>query len=135
MGRVFASGSRGDRRRPRPHFRAVSPSEGTPATGRRNVFGRRAADGRDRARPDGAATRAVDGRALDGLAPLVVEQVFETIQSINAAGTTILLVEQTALMALEIADHAYVMEHGEIVLEGAGPALTRDERVISIYLG
>lgn len=70
-----------------------------------------------------------------GLAPLVVEQVFETIQSINAAGTTVLLVEQNALMALEIADHAYVMEHGEIVLDGAGPALARDERVIAIYLG
>lgn len=70
-----------------------------------------------------------------GLAPLVVEQVFETIQSINAAGTTVLLVEQNALMALEIADHAYVMEHGEIVLEGPGPDLAGDERVISIYLG
>jgi branched-chain amino acid transport system ATP-binding protein len=70
-----------------------------------------------------------------GLAPLVVEQVFETIKSINAAGTTVLLVEQNALMALEIAHHAYVMEHGEIVLEGAGPTLARDERVIAIYLG
>ena len=70
-----------------------------------------------------------------GLAPLVVEQVFDTIQAINAAGTTVLLVEQNALMALEIAHHAYVMEHGEIVLEGPGAELAVDERVISIYLG
>jgi branched-chain amino acid transport system ATP-binding protein len=70
-----------------------------------------------------------------GLAPLLVEQVFQTIQSINAAGTAILLVEQNALMALQIADHAYVMEHGEVVLEGPGPELARDDRVVEIYLG
>lgn len=70
-----------------------------------------------------------------GLAPLLVEQVFDTIRAINAAGTTILLVEQNALMALGIADHAYVMEHGEIVLDGPGPELARDDRVVSIYLG
>jgi branched-chain amino acid transport system ATP-binding protein len=70
-----------------------------------------------------------------GLAPLVVEQVFETIQAINRDGTTVLLVEQNALMALEIADYAYVMEHGSIALEGKGSVLAQDERVIELYLG
>jgi branched-chain amino acid transport system ATP-binding protein len=70
-----------------------------------------------------------------GLAPMVVEQVFETIQAINAQGVTILLVEQNALMALTIADRGYVLESGEIVLSGAGPALIDDERVRRAYLG
>jgi branched-chain amino acid transport system ATP-binding protein len=70
-----------------------------------------------------------------GLAPMVVEQVFETIQAINAQGVTILLVEQNALMALTIADQGYVLESGEIVLSGAGPDLIGDERVRRAYLG
>jgi branched-chain amino acid transport system ATP-binding protein len=70
-----------------------------------------------------------------GLAPMVVEQVFETIQAINAQGVTILLVEQNALMALTIADTGYVLESGEIVLSGAGPDLIDDERVRRAYLG
>ena len=70
-----------------------------------------------------------------GLAPKVVEQVFETIQAINAQGVTMLLVEQNALMALTIADQGYVLESGKIVLSGAGPALLDDERVRRAYLG
>lgn len=70
-----------------------------------------------------------------GLAPMVVEQVFETIQAINAQGVTILLVEQNALMALTIADHGYVLESGQIVLSGAGRDLIDDERVRRAYLG
>jgi branched-chain amino acid transport system ATP-binding protein len=70
-----------------------------------------------------------------GLAPMVVEQVFETIQAINAQGVTILLVEQNALMALTIADQGYVLESGRIVLSGAGPELIDDERVRRAYLG
>jgi branched-chain amino acid transport system ATP-binding protein len=70
-----------------------------------------------------------------GLAPMVVEQVFETIQAINAQGVTILLVEQNALMALTIADQGYVLESGKIVLSGAGPELIDDERVRRAYLG
>jgi branched-chain amino acid transport system ATP-binding protein len=70
-----------------------------------------------------------------GLAPMVVEQVFETIQAINAQGVTILLVEQNALMALTIADRGYVLESGKIVLSGAGPDLIDDERVRRAYLG
>ncbi len=70
-----------------------------------------------------------------GLAPMVVEQVFETIQAINAQGVTVLLVEQNALMALTIADQGYVLESGEIVLSGPGRDLIDDERVRRAYLG
>jgi branched-chain amino acid transport system ATP-binding protein len=70
-----------------------------------------------------------------GLAPMVVEQVFETIVEINAQGVTILLVEQNALLALSIADHGYVLESGRIILGGTGAELLDDERVQRAYLG
>jgi branched-chain amino acid transport system ATP-binding protein len=70
-----------------------------------------------------------------GLAPMLVEQVFETIRRINAQGVTILLVEQNAPMALAIADHGYVLESGRIVLEGPGRELLDDDRVRRAYLG
>jgi branched-chain amino acid transport system ATP-binding protein len=70
-----------------------------------------------------------------GLAPMLVEQVFETIRLINRQGMTILLVEQNAPMALSIADHGYVLESGRIALDGAGTALLNDERVRRAYLG
>lgn len=70
-----------------------------------------------------------------GLAPMLVEQVFQTIRLINQQGMTILLVEQNAPMALSIADHGYVLESGRIVLDGAGTALLNDERVRRAYLG
>ena len=70
-----------------------------------------------------------------GLAPLVVRDIFRTIASLRATGVTILLVEQNARAALEVADRGYVLEMGEIVLDGAAPALARDPRVIDTYLG
>jgi branched-chain amino acid transport system ATP-binding protein len=70
-----------------------------------------------------------------GLAPMLVEQVFETIRRINAQGVTILLVEQNAPMALGIADYGYVMESGHIVLSGSGSTLLGDDRVRRAYLG
>ncbi|SDR55310.1 branched-chain amino acid transport system ATP-binding protein [Rhizobiales bacterium GAS191] len=70
-----------------------------------------------------------------GLSPVLVEQVFETIRTINQQGVTILLVEQNALMALNIADYAYVMESGRIVLTGCGKDLLDDEKVQRAYLG
>jgi branched-chain amino acid transport system ATP-binding protein len=70
-----------------------------------------------------------------GLSPVLVEQVFETIRTINEQGVTILLVEQNALMALSIADQAYVMESGRIVLSGPGKDLLDDEKVQRAYLG
>ncbi len=70
-----------------------------------------------------------------GLAPLVVEEVFKTIQAINSQGSTILLVEQNAMAALNIAHYGYVLETGRVVLEGAGKELLEDERVRKAYLG
>jgi branched-chain amino acid transport system ATP-binding protein len=70
-----------------------------------------------------------------GLAPMVVEQMFQAIKDINAGGTTVLLVEQNAVMALEIADRAYVIETGAIVLEGPARTLMENEDVRRAYLG
>ncbi|MEV4775998.1 ABC transporter ATP-binding protein [Microbacterium sp. LTA6] len=70
-----------------------------------------------------------------GLAPLVVKQVMETIQAVNAEGTTVLLVEQNARAALKIADRAYVIETGQTTLSGPAAELAADARVIDAYLG
>jgi len=70
-----------------------------------------------------------------GLAPLIVRDIFATIQQLRAAGTTILLVEQNARAALEVADHGYVLETGDLVLQGPAAALADDPRVIETYLG
>jgi len=70
-----------------------------------------------------------------GLAPLVVKQVMETVQAVNAQGTTVLLVEQNARAALKIADRAYVVETGSTTLEGPAAELAADARVIDAYLG
>ncbi len=70
-----------------------------------------------------------------GLSPVLVETIFETIQAIRREGATVLLVEQNALMALEIADRAYVLESGEITLAGTGAELARDDSVRRAYLG
>jgi branched-chain amino acid transport system ATP-binding protein len=70
-----------------------------------------------------------------GLAPKVVDQVFDTIVAINKLGVTVLLVEQNAFMALEIAQMAYVLQSGEVVLSGPGPALIDTDAVREAYLG
>src|SRR5579872_3796868 len=70
-----------------------------------------------------------------GLSPVLVEQVFDTIRTINQQGVTILLVEQNALMALGIAHYGYVLESGRIVLAGRGDDLLGDEKVQRAYLG
>jgi branched-chain amino acid transport system ATP-binding protein len=70
-----------------------------------------------------------------GLAPLVVEEVFRAIRTINQQGATILLVEQNAMAALGIADYGYVIETGSVILEGSGAMLLKDERVRKAYLG
>ncbi|WP_233854866.1 ABC transporter ATP-binding protein [Paraburkholderia sp. HD33-4] len=70
-----------------------------------------------------------------GLAPLVVKQVFDVIQQINHAGTTVLLAEQNAFAALKIAHRAYVIENGRIVLEGDQASLMNNEAVRRAYVG
>ncbi len=70
-----------------------------------------------------------------GLAPLLVKEVFDIIRAINADGKTVLLVEQNAFAALKVANYAYVLEVGEIVLEGTGEKLIQDPKVKEAYLG
>jgi len=70
-----------------------------------------------------------------GLAPFLVKEIFEIIKEINSSGTTILLVEQNARLALQIATKGYVMEKGRIVLQGAGKELLTNKEVRKIYLG
>ena len=70
-----------------------------------------------------------------GLAPMLVEQIFQIIQEINQSGTTILLVEQNANMALSIADRGYLLETGSVVLQGAAGELAANPEVRKAYLG
>ncbi|MBR6528895.1 MAG: ABC transporter ATP-binding protein [Firmicutes bacterium] len=70
-----------------------------------------------------------------GLAPILVEQIFDIIKELHKAGTTILLVEQNAEMALEISDRAYVIESGKVTLSGPGQALMNSDVVKKAYLG
>ena len=70
-----------------------------------------------------------------GLAPVIVQEVFRTIRRLKAEGMTMLLVEQFAQQALEVADYAYVMERGRIDVEGTPAELRKDERVLAAYLG
>ena len=70
-----------------------------------------------------------------GLAPVLVDQIFDVIKELNSRGTTILLVEQNALMALGIAHRAYVLQTGRIVLSGKAQDVARDENVKKAYLG
>ncbi|MFN2116735.1 MAG: ABC transporter ATP-binding protein, partial [Candidatus Promineifilaceae bacterium] len=70
-----------------------------------------------------------------GLAPVLVEVIFSTIEDINKNGTTVLLVEQNAHMALQIANRGYVLQTGEIVLQDTAEALQKNEMVQKVYLG
>lgn len=70
-----------------------------------------------------------------GLAPILVEAIFDTIRAINSQGTTVLLVEQNALMALSVASRGYVLQTGEIVLQDTAAALQENEMVRKAYLG
>jgi branched-chain amino acid transport system ATP-binding protein len=70
-----------------------------------------------------------------GLAPLIVREIFHIIEELKRRGTSILLVEQNARAALQVADFAYVLETGEIALEGPARELASDKRVIDSYLG
>jgi branched-chain amino acid transport system ATP-binding protein len=70
-----------------------------------------------------------------GLAPIVVRGIFDVIERVNAEGTTVLLVEQNAHLALEVADRAYILEQGRVVGEGTGQELLHDKQVQRAYLG
>lgn len=87
-----------------------------------------------RALVSGAKLLMLDEPSM-GLAPKLVAQVMKLIESINAGGTSVLLVEQNARAALRIADRAYVVENGAITLEGTADELSKDSRVVDAYLG
>ena len=70
-----------------------------------------------------------------GLAPILVDEIFDIVQKISAAGTTILIVEQNAYKALSIANRAYILETGEVTKSGLAKDLITDKAVISAYLG
>jgi branched-chain amino acid transport system ATP-binding protein len=70
-----------------------------------------------------------------GLAPLIVRDIFEIVKEINAEGTTVLIIEQNALQTLKIADYAYVLEVGNISMEGPASDLIQDKKLIEAYLG
>lgn len=70
-----------------------------------------------------------------GLAPLIVKDIFKIIKEINAQGTTVLIVEQNALQTLKIADYGYVLEVGEVSIEGPASELIQDKKLIDAYLG
>ena len=70
-----------------------------------------------------------------GLSPILVGEIFQIIKDINADGVTVLLVEQNAKTALEIADTAYVLETGKVVIEGKASDLASDENIKNAYLG
>jgi branched-chain amino acid transport system ATP-binding protein len=70
-----------------------------------------------------------------GLAPLLVKEIFRIITELNQEGRTVLLVEQNSHKALQIADYAYVLDRGRIVLEGTGQSLLNNEQVARTYLG
>jgi branched-chain amino acid transport system ATP-binding protein len=70
-----------------------------------------------------------------GLAPLIVREIFQIVASLRRSGTAILLIEQNARAALQIADYAYVLETGEVALEGPASALLHNPRVVESYLG
>lgn len=70
-----------------------------------------------------------------GLSPIIVRTMFELVRTLNAQGMTILLVEQNIHQALQVAHHAYVLQTGHIVMQGAGPALLEDPTVRKAYIG
>jgi branched-chain amino acid transport system ATP-binding protein len=70
-----------------------------------------------------------------GLSPMMVDTIFEVIRNIHLEGMTILLVEQNAARALQVADRAYVIESGEIIMQGAANMMLNDPRVRAAYLG
>ena len=70
-----------------------------------------------------------------GLAPAIVETMYETLSELHKAGLTLLIAEQSVQLALEVADYAYVLQTGKTVLEGSADELSNDEQVRQIYLG
>ena len=116
-------------------FRRFPAPRGATRPEGRHALGRRAPDARDRARADGPAAAADARRAEPRPRPAIVKEIFHIVGELKETGVSILLVEQNARAALQIADWAYVMELGEIVMQGPAAELAGDKRVIESYLG
>ena len=102
---------------------------------RGHALGRRAADARHRPGADGRPSLLMLDEPSIGLAPLVVKAIFATVAGLRQEGRTILLVEQNARAALAVADRGYVMETGQVVLEGTAEELSDNRDVQRAYLG
>ncbi len=112
-----------------------SPSEGAPQPGGGYAVRRRAADAGHGPRPHVPPKLLMLDEPSMGLAPILVEQIFDIIQDLNRKGSTILLVEQNAQMALSVAHRGYVMETGKIVATGSGAELIESPEIKRAYLG
>ena len=123
--------------RPNPHRYRARAAQRPPTAHSRDLIGRAPPRGRKPSadRTDRPTRARIRVSAPYRLAPIFVEKVFETIVEINKQGTPILLVEQNALMALEVADRGYVLETGTIALADDAKALRQNEQVRKTYLG
>ena len=136
MGAFQRVGQGRDRAGHRPRVRALPAAPGAADAEGRHALGRRAADVRDRPGADGQAQAAACSTSRrSGLAPILVERIFDIVREINKTGTAILLVEQNALIALAVANRGYVLETGHVALHDTAAALRRNEQVRKAYLG
>ena len=116
-------------------LRAVSSPEGAAPPNRWHAVGRRAADAGDRACAHERTHLALLDEPSMGLAPLMVQRIFDTIRKVASEGVTVLLVEQNAKLALEVSQRGYVMESGLITLTDTSAALLANPQVRQAYLG
>ena len=119
----------------RVDLRALSPAGGTPQPDGRHPERRGAADARRGPGHDDRGKMMLLDEPSMGLAPFLMYELFHVLKEINQQGTTILLVEQNARIALKYAHRGYVLETGNIVLEGSGKDLAQDEKIKKAYLG
>jgi len=82
----------------------------------------------------GAKILLMDEPSL-GLAPVVIEQIFESIRTLNKEGQTILLVEENVSRAINLSDHIYLLDEGQITWDGSGDELSKNDRLMEVYLG
>ena len=82
----------------------------------------------------GAKILLMDEPSL-GLAPVVIEQIFESIRTLNNEGQTILLVEENVSRAINLSDHIYLLDEGQITWDGSGDELSKNDRLMEVYLG
>jgi branched-chain amino acid transport system ATP-binding protein len=121
--------------RPGKSAGTVPAPERTPDAAGRHAVRRRAADAGHGARRDAQSRSILLDEPSMGLAPILVEEVFRIIQRLKSEGVTMLLVEQFAAAALNVADYGYVLENGSISVHGPAESLKTDPKVIAAYLG